>query len=304
MLAFVIGTGRCGSTMLTELIARHPEVGFVSNMDDKLARLNLKGRWNNTLFSRAAERDPSLVAFEHRRRLVERGRVRVAPSEGWSLLERQVSGALVRPCRDLTAADASPWLVNRIQEFFDTRIAAQHTPAFVHHVTGWPRAGLLSAAYPDARFIHVVRDGRAVANSWLQMGWWDGYRGPDRWFLGPLPPAYRDLWEESGRSFVSLAGLGWRMLIEAALEAEQRAPEGQWLTVRHEDVLEDPRGQMKSVLEFLGLDWTPAFEAGFTRHHISSTRGRSWLRDLTAAQAEQLEDVIAEPLVRLGYPRR
>ena len=51
MLSFVLGSGRCGSTLIAELIARHPDVGFVSNVDDKLGRLNLKGRWNNELFA-------------------------------------------------------------------------------------------------------------------------------------------------------------------------------------------------------------------------------------------------------------
>jgi hypothetical protein len=88
MLAFVVGTGRCGSTLVAELIARHPEVGFISNVDESLPKRDLVGRWNNALFARAPERDPSLPAFPHRRRVLERGRLRVAPSEGWSQLER------------------------------------------------------------------------------------------------------------------------------------------------------------------------------------------------------------------------
>ena len=300
MLAFVTGTGRCGSTLLTEMIARHPRVGFVSNVDDKLAPLNLKGRWNSALFAHSAERHPSLGAFRHRRRLLERGRLRVAPSEGWSLLEREVSGILPRPCLDLLAADATPWLRGRIREFFDSRMEAQRKPSFVHHVTGWPRSGLLSAAYPH-RFVNVVRDGRAVANSWLQMGWWDGYQGPAHWFLGQLPEPYDRLWEESRWSFAALAAVGWRMLIEAAEQARGQLPEGQWLDVRHEDVVEDPRGQMKVVLEFLELDWTPGFETGFTRYHIAASRGRSWLHDLSPGHVREMESVMGDALTRWGY---
>jgi hypothetical protein len=171
----------------------------------------------------------------------------------------------------------------------------------MHHLTGWPRVGLLSVTFPDAKFVHVVRDGRAVTSSWLQMGWWDGYLGPERWYLGPLPEAYQRDWEDSGKSFVVLAGLGWRLLMDAAQEARLRVPAGSWLDVRHEDLMNDPRGQLGLVLEFLGLDWTPRFESGFARHHIAPSRGRSWRHDLSHEQIRQLERTIAAPLLRYGY---
>lgn len=63
MLAFVIGTGRCGSTLVHEVLARHPGVGFVSNLEDKLPALDLRGRWNNALLRRAAPRDRRLGPF-------------------------------------------------------------------------------------------------------------------------------------------------------------------------------------------------------------------------------------------------
>lgn len=301
MLTFVLGSGRCGSTLVTELIARHPDVGFISNVDDKLARLDLKGRWNNALFARSDERDPSLRPFRDRRRALERGRLRVAPSEGWLVLEKQISSIFPQPCRDLTAQDAMPWLQKRIADFFDSRIEAQGKPAFVHHLTGWPRSGLLRSVYPEARFVHVVRDGRSVANSWLQMGWWDGYRGPDNWYLGPLSRADQAEWEEAERSFVVLAGLGWRILMNAIEEARALVPEEQWLDVRLEDFMDDPRGRTEQVLDFLGLEWTPQYEAGFAKHTFQASRGVAWKRDLGEADIAALERTIAKPLAAYGY---
>jgi hypothetical protein len=301
MLSFVLGSGRCGSTLVTELVARHPDVGFISNVDDKLARLDLKGRWNNALFARSDERDPGLRPFRDRRRLLERGRMRVAPSEGWLVLEKQISSMFPQPCRDLTAQDATPWLSHRIADFFDSRVEAQGKPHFVHHLTGWPRSGLLRAVYPDAKFVHVVRDGRAVANSWLQMGWWDGYRGPDNWYLGPLSRADQTEWEESDRSFVVLAGIGWRILMDAIEDARALVPEEQWLDVRLEDFMDDPRGRTGEVLDFLGLPWTRDYEAGFLKHTFQASRGVAWQRDLGPDHIAALERTIAKPLAAYGY---
>jgi hypothetical protein len=302
MLAFVIGTGRCGSTLAHEVLARHPEVGFVSNLQDKLPTVSFGGRWNNALLRRAAPRDPRLGPFRDRPRLIERGRLRVAPSEGWEVLERQVSPLLATPDRDLVAADATPWLAARLRRFFERRMAAQRRRVFLHHVTGWPRTGLLHAVFPQARFIHVVRDGRAVANSWLQTSWWTGYQGPDKWYLGSLPEPYATEWAASGESFVLLAGLGWKLLLDAFQAARHAVPPPQWLQVCYEDVVADPRGQVARMLEFLGLPWTPEFEAGFSRYVFETGRREAFRRDLDADQLALLDRSLAGHLRDYGYP--
>jgi hypothetical protein len=302
MLFFVFGTGRCGSSLVTEVLARHPEVGFVSNVDDKLSWLDLSGRWNGPLFRRFGPRDPAIVTFRHRPRLLERGRLRVAPSEGWNLLDRQVSPLFSGTRRDLLADDATPWLEGRVRRFFERRMAAQRRRYFLHHLTGWPRAGLLQAAFPDARFIHVVRDGRAVASSWLQMPWWSGHQGPSNWSLGPLPEGYALEWEHSGRSYVVLAGLAWKVLMDAFDAARVSVPPQQWLDVRYEDVLAEPRKQVERMLEFLGLEWTRPFDAGFGRYRFEHGRSAAFRRDLDPANLALLERSLAGRLLAYDYP--
>ncbi|MFI6760017.1 sulfotransferase family protein [Micromonospora sp. NPDC050417] len=301
MLSLVVGTGRCGSTLVQELLSRHPGVGFVSGLDDKLSRLNPKGRFNGTLYRRSAPRPVGMTSLRHSRRLLERGRLRVAPSEAYHLLDRQVLAGFSRPCRDLLAEDLTPFVARRLRAFFDQRIARQGCEQLIQHVTGWPRTGLLHAAYPDLRVVNVVRDGRAVANSWLQMGWWDGWRGPDNWIYGPLPADLREEWAESGRSFQVLAALGWKMLMEAFTEARLRHPGDQWLDVRYEDLVAQPREQVARMLDFLGLEWSPAFEKGFARYDFPPGRAAAYRDELTPVQLGAMERVLEKPLAEWGY---
>ena len=169
---FVLGTGRCGSSLLHEIVAQHEDVGFISNLDDRLPLPPAVGRWNGPLYRR--------VPLS----MTEKGRLRFAPSEGYRVLSRQVSPVIATPVRDLLASDASPWLAARFARFFETRAAAQNRDVFLHKFTGWPRARFIDAALPETRFIHVIRDGRAVASSLLQMPWWRGYRRADGMGLG------------------------------------------------------------------------------------------------------------------------
>lgn len=300
-LAVVTGTGRCGSTLVQELLCRHPGVGFVSGVDDKLPKLNLTGKHNGRLYRRGAPRPSGMTSLAYSRKLLERGRVRVAPSEAYQLLDRHVTPGFSRPCRDLLASDMTPWVAGRTRAFFDARIQAQGCDLLLQHVTGWPRTGFLHAAYPGLKVVNVVRDGRAVVNSWLQMGWWDGWRGPENWYLGPLPRPLHERWESSGRSFPVLAGLGWAMLMTAYADARAAHPGGQWLDLRYEDLVAEPRKELTRALEFLGLDWSPEFEQGFRKHELHAGRGDAYRRELALPQIADVEAVIGDHLTQWGY---
>jgi hypothetical protein len=289
IFAFVTGSGRCGSSLVQEVLARHPDVGFISNVDDLVPMRPMAGSRNNTLYRHI----PPLFT--------QKGRVRYAPSEGYRALEREVSPMVVAPSRDLTSADVTPWLGRRFREFFENRAVSQGKPVFLHKFTGWPRAGFIQEIFPKARFIHVVRDGRAVANSFLQTSWWQGFAGPPAWGWGPLPEAYAEEWERSGRSFVLLAGLHWKMLEDAAQNAAASVAPERWMQVRYEDFVAEPRERLTEMLRFLALSWNPEFEAQVGRQAFSRGRLKAYEQDLTPAQVALLESSLGEHLKSLGY---
>lgn len=289
--AFVLGTGRCGSTLLHEVLARHPDVGFLSNVEDRAPLPPVAGRFNNDLYRLV----PPV--------LTRKGRVRFAPSEGYRALERSVSPLVSAPPRDLVAEDVTPWLDARMRRFFGTRAQAQGRPLFLHKFTGWPRARFLARIFPEARFVHVVRDGRAVANSFLQMPWWRGHEGPEAWGWGPLPAGYAAEWEASGRSFALLAGLEWKLLMDAFEQARAEIPAERWLEIRYEDFVASPREVTATALEFLGRDWDPAFERGFARTRIEPGRTDAYRGDLGIRDVALLDASLRDHLARYGYAR-
>ena len=284
---FLLGTGRCGSSLVHEVLARHPDVGTVKNVDDRTG-VDLRAAGN-----RLYRALPPAVATK--------GRLRLAPSEGYRVLDREVSPALSQPVRDLVADDATPWLAARTRAFFQTRADRQGTPVFLHKFTGWPRSGFLEAVFEDPVFVSVVRDGRAVASSLLQMPWWRGWAGPDGWGFGPLPPAYEQEWLAADRSFVTLAGLEWKVLVDAFGQARERSPAGRWLELRYEDLVRDPRTALGDLLAHCGLDWTPAFEREVARFQFQAGRTEAFREDLGPEQVRRLEAVLAPQLRAYGY---
>lgn len=154
-------------------------------------------------------------------------------------------------------------------------------------------------AYPQARAVHALRDGRDVVCSLLEQGWLSaGREGRDdaRLAFG----AHVRFWVEPERreefaqaSEATRAAWAWRRYVEAARSVGERT-----LELRYEQLVADPAAAAELLAEHLSL--APASLAA----SLAAAHGRSvgrWRSDLTA---EQLADVEREagPLLReLGY---
>jgi len=168
-------------------------------------------------------------------------------------------------------------------------------------ITGWPRIGFLNEIFEDAKFIHIVRDGRAVANSYVHINeWqWRGWYGPYSWRYGPLSEPDQAAWEASDRSFVVLAGLQWKIHTRAIEAARRTVDPERFLEVRYETFCEQPLETCRRVLEFGELPHSPAFE-----RHVRGTSIRDtdrWRKDLSPEQQAMLNDLLREDLQRYGH---
>ena len=98
------------------------------------------------------------------------------PGECYRFWDKHTFG-FSEPCRDLVRADVSA----RVKRQVRGRPGAMLTPTadrLLIKITGWPRIGYLDEIFEDARFIHIKRDGRAVASSLLHVNFWRGWYGP------------------------------------------------------------------------------------------------------------------------------
>lgn len=130
---------------------------------------------------------------------------------------------------------------------------------------------LVDAAFPDAVYLHIVRNGRDTVPSML-----DGWLNPDRFFTYDLPgglqipdypfrewnfalppgwEAYRD------RPLADVVAFQWTHLQRAILNHFD-APErrGRLLRVKLEDLSSDPAGTLRRVAAFVDLPWSDYFE--------------------------------------------
>jgi len=167
-------------------------------------------------------------------------------------------------------------------------------------ITGWPRLGLLSEIFPQARFVHIIRDGRAVANSLINIGWWLGWTGPENWRWGPLSATHREEWFSHDQSFVVLAAIQWKILMDASENAKKLIDGSNLLEIKYEQLCSDPVNLFKEIVEFSELDWTTEFEEQIKPFKLNSANFK-WELELNNTQKRALHEVLEHHLTRYGY---
>ena len=281
---FVVGAGRSGSSLFHQMFTEHPRVAWMSELCDR--HPDRLGRHRALL--RAVE-------FPVVGPLLKRHWESAECYGFWNYFYRGFS----QPCRDLGADDATPQAIANMRRAV-TGLVTPRRPRLLVKVTGWPRVGFLQAAFPDARFIHVYRDGRAVANSLLQVDFWRGWQGPEQWRWGPLSDDLRREWEAHDRSFVALAGIQWKILMRAAEAAKRAIPSDNFMDVRYEEFARHPVDKFREVIDFCRLDWNAGFERALSRYAVESANYK-WQQDLDESQQALLLAVLGEDMRRYGY---
>jgi hypothetical protein len=180
---------------------------------------------------------------------------------------------------DWSAVERSPAAVfdaimNQLARSHGKRVWCEKTPMHVHHIR------LLAAQFPDARFIHVIRDGRDCAASFHR-----------RWRFNPVRTMYR-----------------WKQAIDAGQRQGANIP-GRYLEVRYERVTAAPEAEFSAILQFLGLPFEPAVLRPMRARPNATTpaHGRVVRSDRGAAAhfkpgvIAAMEAVAGKTLTRLGY---
>ena len=263
---FIVGCPRSGSTMLGAMLGGHPEAICPPEAQFIIDHMPASD------LSAAVDVDAVLDQIKRHRRFRQ-----------WPFsLEGRPSPAEMAT---MTYRNVIEWVVAQYAR-------AHERPAptlwidqsiFVLHV--WK----LLQLFPDARFIHLVRDGRAVAASIIPLDW-----GPK----GLLSAA---------RHWIQHLALGFAA--EATLGADRI------IRVHYEKILAEPEATMKRISSFLGVEFCPAMlvPAGLalpahTRYQhtligapLDAKRIDAWRHSLTKREIEIYEAVTGDLLSLLGY---
>lgn len=256
---FIVGCGRGGTSLLRGLLNAHPSLAIPLESLFIPDYLRMAGRWPLEKLARFIVREPELREW------------------GLQVATRDLDG-----CRDVAQ------MIFRLHQLYADSQGkpywGQKTPRLVRHLD------LLANHFPEARFIHLVRDPRAVVSSLIRS---DVHRS------SPVHGARR-----------------WLRDVQAGLQFEERCPE-RVMRISYEELVSGAEARVRAIMRFLGLEIAPeqlrsspgsADYSKFYRNiHSNLERGMTdrfvdgWRTGLSADDVAVIEAATGPVMKRLGY---
>jgi subfamily B ATP-binding cassette protein MsbA len=274
---FVVGCPWSGTTLVRSVLASHPAVAMVSDT-----------QWIGSWFHSLRERPP------------ERRGIRDAPSglpDTSQFLEWGISRKTVER---LIGADDPPSYRRFVSGLFGLLgmsrgrpLVGDETPG---HVLSIPR---LHELWPSARFVHVIRDGRAVYLSARKL------IKVDRMALD------FSTWKEDP---VSTLALWWEWHVRLGRETGTRLSDSLYYEIRYEDLVYDSRSTCAELCRFLGIpageeflrlvvDWAGPSRGSGQAPWPSDSPQIDWRSGMAAPDIDRFEAAAGEALEEFGYGR-
>lgn len=294
---FFVGAPRSGTTLVFNVFAARPDLAWFSQ---HLARFP---DWPSvTALTRLADLGrgfrKSIDRSDLRRGRLER--LRVGPSEAYPVWERYCGERFVYDF--MLGAKATPGERDRVRRLVAKLQRYQGKHRFATKITGPARIGYLASIFPDAQFVHVIRDGRAVTSSLLRVHFWrDSWRERQVSWSGGVDEEDLDPWRDSDDLPLALTALQWAAIVSAARDEARELAPGHYVELRYEDFVADPHRLLDEVTA--ACDLPPARQP----HEFLDTRvdlrdmNQGWRRALDGPQRALLEELIGDRLSDLGY---
>ncbi len=275
-LGFIVGMGRSGTTLIAALLNRHseicvlPETGFFIHIDDLPNGIqSLADNWPVSMQTLATKMQrnatPAWDPMETAQQIIAR---------------HPKFPGVHRLFHDFCIAIASSFGKR------EAKLILEKTPDHMLHTEE------IKQTFPDAPILHIIRDGRAVAESRSRMDF--------------LPPEMRDL-------EFNMLNWAWRMNnIRPLISRHHRVME-----FHYENLVQSPDVTLKKILDFLHLRYDPnilypqgnedqMIETNMThkdkvKKPVDPELANAWQKKIPEDAQKRLEYLGGKQLTELGY---
>ncbi|MCP4607893.1 MAG: sulfotransferase [Planctomycetes bacterium] len=281
---FIIGAGRSGTTILYKLMSTHPDVCWFSGLTDRYPRFSQLAMIHRIL-------DFPFIGRRLKLNIIKSARfgLGLSPTEA-GIIYHSYCG--FEHAKKTTEADINKEMEAKFKKVIDQHLRWTGKKRFLSKQTAnTQRIRLINEMFPDAHYIHIIRDGRGVASSLFHVNWWND---TDIWWLGHKSRT----WEESGNEKIELCALQWKHNVDEILQNKYLFEE-RYLEIRYEELIEDVKSTFTRITDFCGLARAEKFTELLPATLYNPTH--KWKEALTEQQKLILNKTLEESLIQLGY---
>jgi len=278
---FIVGCPRSGTTILAAILNAHPEIATATETHFfNYISQEKKYDWKNFT-------EKHFELFLDESRIVDFFTLSKISKEDLRLKFRALK---LSSKPEHNKKEVFNILINALVQKKEKQLFCEKTPQHLQNVDE------IMKLYPQAKIIHLIRDGRDTVNSLMKMPWRpDGLLNNSRF---------------------------WQTYIKLGQRLENKLDKENFLTVKYEDLLRQPQDIIKSICGFISVEFTDSmitrdskeaqgsenifsdWESSWKHkslEEIDSTRIGAWEKELDVEDQRILNWHQAKVLKTLGY---
>lgn len=277
---FIVSCARSGSTMFHYLLGGHPDLAWFSNITTRLPMLPQLATLSRFYPIRKLYKLPKIMEY-----MIPK------PFEGNKFFDRCNLGGNYTT-KYMGANEAAIEDTECLKRYIQDHLKYHRRPRFMNkNIGNLLRVEYLNSVFPNAKFVHLVRDPVATVASLLN---WK------------LPTANKD-WGKRNLSEIDkeLAMLSFDKAVDRWIASNKQIMkslskiEKKWISISYEVLTRSPQGVMDKVLSYCELEWTDHYRRFVDRFRIGNMNEK-YLGQFTEGQIIEIRKKTQELSNKMG----
>lgn len=246
----LFGSGRCGSTVLSNILFCHKELGYPSNFNDKFPLYPYVSLMRKFVKSSLIPEYKNVYLQNKKKSLFSN--IVFSPSEAWNMWE-YITGIGERFSRSyLLNESADKETIEFINRYFSKILWAQGKNRLAFKYTGPSRIEYFISIFKNPVFIYIKRNPIPTISSFLKSSFWQNQGINQLWWKGPFSDSELQLVDNYKDNPIWMTAFQLKKIYDVTNhEIDTFKP--RLLEIKYEDFVFQPHKIMESILEFCSL---------------------------------------------------
>lgn len=295
----IIGSGRSGTTIISEIIFQHEQLAWHSNYQEIFVftpLINLLRRLQDNKWWKLKKFYKYVGVSKNTR---QKGQSYLDllffnPIERYNFWEH-ITGKRIDFSRGfLLGEKATDEEKKRIRNFLAKQVKYQGKQRLIMKFTGPARLEYLTSIFPDALIVNVLRAPVPTVRSWLEVGFWQRMGINKLWWTGAYTPEEIAYAETIKDQPAIITAMQYRKLMETTEQEINKLN----LTVyesRYEDFVKAPKTFIENMMQFMQLPPSKNVNAYLQNISVSNRNERQ-----SSSSKSQMDEVTKQKIIEIA----